>query len=154
MFSEILISYHKKINDHVLMIKSYIRSIAYFLITGSLLKYIRHDSRILILIGNIETNPGSKHFFSRKGTKIWHWNLNRLSSHIFKKVNLLSAFTSLNKLEIICPQNLLLAPKRHLMTRIWKYLITTLLGKIIHLTLKVGEFAFIIKIQYLLNILM
>ena len=63
-FSGILLSYHKKINDNVFMIKPYIRSITYFLITWSLLKYIWYDSRIIILSGDIETNPGPKHSFS------------------------------------------------------------------------------------------
>ena len=102
MFSGILLSYHKKINNNVLIIKSYIRSIPYFLITWSLLKYIWHDSRIVILIGDIERNPVTKYSFSSEGVKICHWNLNRLPSHISKKVYLLSAFTSLDKSETIC----------------------------------------------------
>ena len=59
----ILLSYHKKINDNALMIKSCIRSTTYFLITWSLLKYVWHDSRIIILCGDIERNPGPKHSF-------------------------------------------------------------------------------------------
>ena len=85
LFSGILLSYHKKINDNVFMIKPYIRSVTYFLITWSLLKYIWYDSRIIILSGDIETNPGPKHSFSSQGLKIYHWNLNSLSSHMYKK---------------------------------------------------------------------
>ena len=84
------------------MIKPYIRSITYFLIAWSLLKYIWYDSRIIILSGDIETNPGPKHSFSSQGLKICHWNLNGLSSHMYKKVSLLSAFISVHKLDIIC----------------------------------------------------
>ena len=54
------------------MIKSCIRSVTYFLITWSLLKYIWHDSRIIILSGDIETNPGPKHSFSGQGLTICH----------------------------------------------------------------------------------
>ena len=97
-FSGILLSYHKKINGNVFMIKPYIRSITYFLITWSLLKYIWYDSRIIILSGDIETNPGPKHSFSSQGLKICHWNLNSFSSHMYK------------------------TPKLHLMVTIWKYL--------------------------------
>ena len=57
------------------MIKPYIRSITYFLIWWSLLKYIWYDSRIIILSGDTETNPGPKHSFSSQGLKICHWNL-------------------------------------------------------------------------------
>ena len=101
-FSGILLSYHKKINDNVLKIKPYTRSIAYCLITWHLLKYIWYDSRITILSGDIKTNPGPKHFFSSQGLKICLWNLNSLSSHMYKKFSLLSAFISVHKLDSIC----------------------------------------------------
>ena len=64
-------------------------------------KYIWYDSRIIILRGDIETNPGSKHSFSSQGLKFCHWNLNSLSSHMYKKTSLLSAFISVHKLDII-----------------------------------------------------
>ena len=49
-----------------------------------------------------ETNPGPKYSFSSQDLMICHWNLNSLSSHVYKKVSLLSAFISDHKLEIIC----------------------------------------------------
>ena len=84
------------------MIKPYIRSVTYFLITWSLLKYIWYDSRIIILSGDIETNPGPKNFFLKPSLKICHGNLNSLSSCMYKKNSLLSAFISVHKLDIIC----------------------------------------------------
>ena len=69
---------------------------------GVCLKYIWHDSRIIILSGDTETNPGSKQCFSSQGLKICHWNLNSLSSHLYKKASLLSAFISVHKLDVIC----------------------------------------------------
>ena len=65
-FSGILLSYHKKINGNVFMIKPYIRSVTYFLITWSLLNYIWYYSWIIIFSGNIKTNPGPKNSFSRR----------------------------------------------------------------------------------------
>ena len=67
-----------------------------------MLEYIWYDSWITILIGDTETNPGPKHSFSSQGRKICHWNLNSLSSHMRKKVFLLSAFISVPKLDITC----------------------------------------------------
>ena len=67
-----------------------------------MLIYIWHDSRIIILSGDIKTNPGPKHSFSSQGLKICHCNLNSLSSQMYKKVSLLSAFISVHKLDIIC----------------------------------------------------
>ena len=72
------------------------------LIIWSLLKYIWHDSRIIILSGDIETSPGLKHSFSSQGLKICHWNLNSLSLHMYNNVFLLSAFISVHKLDTIC----------------------------------------------------
>ena len=96
-FSGILLSCHKKINDNVFMIKIYIRSATNFLITWSLLKYIWHDSWIIILSGNIETNPGPRHSFLSQSLKICHWNSNSLSSRMYKKVSLMSGVISAHK---------------------------------------------------------
>ena len=77
-FSGIWLSYHRKMNDKVFMIKPYFRSVTHFPITWSLLKYIRHHSCIIILNGDIETNSGPKHSFTNEGLKICHCNLNSL----------------------------------------------------------------------------
>ena len=84
------------------MIKPYIRSITYFLIIWCLHKYIWYDSKIIILSGDIETNPGPKHSLSSQSLNICHWNLNSLSSHMYKNVSLLSVFLFIHKLDIIC----------------------------------------------------
>ena len=83
-------------NDNVFIIKPY------FLIIWSVHKYTWSGSKIIILSGDVETNPGPKHSFSSQGLKICHWNLNGLSWHMYKKVSLLSAFISVHKLDIIC----------------------------------------------------
>ena len=132
------------------MIKPYIRSVTYFLITWSLLKYIWYDSRIIILSGDIETNPGPKHSFSSQGLKICHWNLNSLSSHMYKSLYCRHSFLFTNYI-LFVSQKLVLTPKLHLMKTIWKYQVTILLEKFTHLTVNVGEFAFIIKTHYLLK---
>ena len=81
-----------------------------------MLKYIWHDSRIIILSGDIciciciilsghtsvETTPGSKYSFTNQGLEICYWNLSSLSSDIYKRVSLLSALISVRKLDIIC----------------------------------------------------
>ena len=85
-FTEIFLSYHEKVKGiNVFMIKPYIRSVTNFLITWSLLEYIWDDSQIIILSGDIETNPGPKQSFSSQGLKICHKNLNRLLSQMYKK---------------------------------------------------------------------
>ena len=75
---------------------------ALHIVTWNLLEYICHASRIIILSGDIETNRSPKHSFSSQGLTICHWNLNSLSSHMFKKVSLLSAHISVHKFDIIC----------------------------------------------------
>ena len=141
----------KKISDNVLMIKSYIRSVTYLLITWNLLEYIWHASRIIMLSGDIETNSGPKHSFSSQGLMICHWNLNSLSSNMYKKVSLLSAYTSIHKFDIICISETYSTPKLHLMIPIWRCMVAILLETITHLTLNVGQSVFIIKRHYLLN---
>ena len=72
------------------MIKAYTRSVTYFLIMN-----ISGMNLGFILSGDIEN------YFSSEGLTICHWNLNSLSSHMYKKVSLLSDF-SVYKLGIIC----------------------------------------------------
>ena len=67
-----------------------------------MLEYICHASRIIILSDDIELNPGPKHSFFSQGLKICHWNLNSLSSHMYKEVSLMSAYISVYKFDIIC----------------------------------------------------
>ena len=69
-FWGILLSYYKRNNDNALMIKSYIRSVTYFLVIWSLLKCIWLDCWIIILSGDIKINPGPKHSFSSQGLQI------------------------------------------------------------------------------------
>ena len=64
-----------------------------------MLEYIWDDSQIIILSGDIETNPGPKHSFSSQVLTICQWNLNRLLSHMYKKVYSLSAY-----MLHVCPQ--------------------------------------------------
>ena len=70
--------------------------------TWNLLEYIWHASRIIILSGDIETNRSPKQSFSSQGLTICYCNLNSLSSYMFKKVSLLSAYISVHKFDIIC----------------------------------------------------
>ena len=64
-----------------------------------MLEYIWDDSQIIILSGDIETNPGPKHSFSSQVLTVCQWNLNRLLSHMYKKVYSLSAY-----MLHVCPQ--------------------------------------------------
>ena len=72
-FSGILLSY-KKFSDYVLMIKSYISSVTYSLITWNLLECIWHASHVIILGSDIERNPSLKHSFSSQDLKICHYH--------------------------------------------------------------------------------
>ena len=56
-----------------------------------------------LLCGNEESDPGSnKKRSSWFNFSISHWNLNSLTVHNFKKVNLLEAYNTVNKFDIIC----------------------------------------------------
>ena len=50
-----------------------------FLLHGVYLNISGNDSLIILLNGDIETNPGPEHSFSSQGLKICYWNLNSLS---------------------------------------------------------------------------
>ena len=60
-------------------------------------------SIFLLLIGDVELNPGpTKKRNSWFNFSICHWNLNSLTAQDFEKVNLLEAYITVNKFDIIC----------------------------------------------------
>ena len=60
---------------------------------------------LLLLSGDIETNPGPKR---SSNIKFWHWNLNGLAAHDFIKVPLMEAFITSNNFDLVClPQTFL-----------------------------------------------
>ena len=52
--------------------------------------------------GDIELNPGLDKTNSSCKFSVFHWNLNTLASHNFEEVELLEAFNTINKFNIIC----------------------------------------------------
>ena len=135
------------------MIKSYIRCVTYLLIRWNLLEYIWHASRIIILSGDIESNARPKHSFSSQGLTICHWNLNSLSSHMYKKVSLLSDYISVQKFDTICLSASYLSSEISPNDANLEILGYNLIRNDhpSNTKLNVGEFAFIIKTHYLLN---
>ena len=54
---------------------------------------------MILLSGDIETNPGPK---SLDSFSICHWNLNGISAHNYTKISLLTAFVLVHNFDIIC----------------------------------------------------
>ena len=54
---------------------------------------------LLLLSGDIETNPGPKR---SSNIKFCHWNLNGLAAHHFIKVPLVEAFITSNNFDLVC----------------------------------------------------
>ena len=54
---------------------------------------------LLLLSGDIETNPGPKR---SSNIKFCHWNLNGLAAHDFIKVPLVEAFITSNNFDLVC----------------------------------------------------
>ena len=87
--------------------------------------------------------------------KIYLWNLNRLSSRMYKKASLLSAVISVLRLDIItCLSETYLNSETSPDDGNLEISSYKLLEKITHLTLNVGDFAFFKKTHYLLSQLM
>ena len=55
-------------------------------------------TQLLLISGDIETNPGPK---KSSATKFCHWNLNGLAAHDFVKVPLIEAFITTHNFDII-----------------------------------------------------
>ena len=56
-------------------------------------------TQVLLISGDIETNPGPK---KSSAIKFCHWNLNGLAAHGFVKVPLIEAFITTHNFDIVC----------------------------------------------------
>ena len=56
----------------------------------------------LFVCGDIHLNPGPKRNRSRYNSSICHWNLNSITAHNYEKINLLEAYNTDNKFDMIC----------------------------------------------------
>ena len=57
---------------------------------------------ILLTCADIESNPGPRKCNSCYNFSICHWNLSSMTAHNFKKINLLEAYNTINKFDVIC----------------------------------------------------
>ena len=100
---------HWRIKEGIFIIRFCIRCKSNILGSLTLLLYkiartsIALLATFLLLCGDVELNPGpNKKCKSCLNFSICHWNLNSLTGHNFEKVNLLEAFNTVNKFDIIC----------------------------------------------------
>ena len=66
-----------------------------------LIYYLRCCSSLILLSGDIKTNPGATPC-SGQCFSICHWNLNSITAHNFAKLSLLTAYNLVHSLDIIC----------------------------------------------------
>ena len=57
---------------------------------------------ILLRCGDIESNPGPRGSYSCYNFSICRWNLNSMTAHHFEKINLLEAYNTISKSDVIC----------------------------------------------------
>ena len=57
---------------------------------------------MLLTCGDIESNPGPRRCDFCYNFSICYWNLNSMTAHNFEKINLLEAYNTINKFDIIC----------------------------------------------------
>ena len=57
---------------------------------------------ILLIYGDIESNPGPRRRDSCYSFSICYWNLNSMTAHNFEKINLLETYNTIQKFDVIC----------------------------------------------------
>ena len=67
-----------------------------FLIINPVLEYL-----LLILCGDVETNPGPYNE-NKQTISVCHWNLNGIAAHNYTKLSMLEAYNALHNYDIIC----------------------------------------------------
>ena len=76
-------------------------NVLYSYVTITYLHFLWYHKQRLILSNDIEANPGPKLDSSQNFT-ICHWNLNSIALHNFSKINLLKAYLTIHKIDIVC----------------------------------------------------
>ena len=77
------------------------RAMSSFLCVFILMYYLRWYSSLILLNGDIETNPGPTPS-SGQCFSIYHWNLNSITAHNVAKLSLLTANNLVHSFDIIC----------------------------------------------------
>ena len=72
----------------------------YYRILTSFFGHFSAKSDLLILCGDIESNPGPRPN-SGQSFSICHWNLNSIAAHNFSKISLLRAYNAIHNYDII-----------------------------------------------------
>ena len=73
----------------------------YFRLLTSFLAKFSGNSDLLMLCGDIESNPGPRPN-SGQSFSICHWNLNSIAGHNFSKISLLKVYNAIHTYDIIC----------------------------------------------------
>ena len=76
-------------------------NLLYSYVTITYLHFLWYHKQRLILSNDIEVNPGPKLDSSQNFT-ICHWNLNSIAAHTFSKINILKAYLTIHKTDIVC----------------------------------------------------
>ena len=76
--------------------------IFYFRLLISFLANFLGKFDLLMVCGDIESNPGPRPN-SSQSLSVCHWNLNNIVVHNFSKISLLKAFNAVHTYDIICP---------------------------------------------------
>ena len=84
---------------HSFQVRNVLVSFLYLIIWYDLAA--RSVPSLILLSGDIETNPGPKPFYGQSFS-ICQWNLNSMSVHNFTKICLLTAYVLVHNFDIIC----------------------------------------------------
>ena len=123
----------------------------YFRLLTSFLANFLGKLDLLMLCGDIESNPGPRPN-SRQSFSICHWNLNSTAAHNFSKSSLLRAYNAIHTYDLICLNDDILTmiynilTMTHSTTTIWRYQVTNELGLITHQIKNEMVFVYITKI--------
>ena len=81
---------------------NFMTHIFYFRLLISFLANFLGKFNLLMVCGDIESNPGPRPN-SSQSLSVCHWNLNNIVVHNFSKISLLKAFNAVHTYDIICP---------------------------------------------------
>ena len=86
---------------NIIYLWNFMTHLFYYRLLTSFLGNFSGKFDLLMLCGDIESNPGPRPN-SSQSFSICHWNLNSIKAHNFSKISLLRAYNGIHNYDIIC----------------------------------------------------
>ena len=132
---------------NITYLRNFMTHLFYYRLLTSFLANFPGKFDLLMLCGDIESNPGPR-CNSSQSFSIYHWNLNSIAAYNFSKISLLRVYNAIHNYDIICLSETYLNHDTLSKNDNWRYQVMNQLGLITHQIKNEVVSVYITKIFY------